>query len=171
MIAEVARNGEAVARNGEAAIDDGDFTLISGKDGSQELLERLNERFSRKQQTSQAMADYRLSAFALEQIGEILERSQEKFGDIARERCAALLVTAMQDAADDPRRPTVSWRSIPCGKVGIYHIRNSESVCPILSVQSESHATISSSNWVRTTSLIYWALSMTACCSAAHSGG
>ncbi|MCF6367481.1 ribbon-helix-helix domain-containing protein [Rhizobium halophilum] len=37
------------ARNGEAAIDGGDFTLISGKDGSKELLERLNTNFARKQ--------------------------------------------------------------------------------------------------------------------------
>lgn len=35
---------ERVAEQGMAAIDNGDFTLISGADGSRDLLDRLNAR-------------------------------------------------------------------------------------------------------------------------------
>lgn len=71
------------------------------------------------------MADYRLSAFAEAQIEEVLERSQEKFGGITRERYATLLVTAMQDVADEPNRQLISWKRASSANVGVYHIRDS----------------------------------------------
>lgn len=76
------------------------------------------------------MADYRLSAFAETQIEEILERSQETFGSITRERYAILLVAAMQDVADAPHRHGVSWKRTPSGNVGVYHIRDSRRRVP-----------------------------------------
>lgn len=58
------------------------------------------------------MAEYRLSVPAEAQIYEILDWSQENFGDISRERYAALLVTAMKDVADDPNQKAVSWKRV-----------------------------------------------------------
>lgn len=50
------------------------------------------------------MADDRLSAPAEAQIDQILEWSQEKFGDLARERYAALLVATMESVAEGPEQ-------------------------------------------------------------------
>lgn len=76
------------------------------------------------------MAEYRLSRPAEAQIDEILNWSQEKFGEIARERYAALLVQAMQDVANNPRQKSVLWKSMPTGEVGVYHIRHSRERVP-----------------------------------------
>ncbi|WP_091585619.1 type II toxin-antitoxin system RelE/ParE family toxin [Mesorhizobium qingshengii] len=71
------------------------------------------------------MAEYRLSAPAEAQIDKILDWSQEKFGDLSRERYAALLVAAMEDVADDPEQKSVSWRRTTFGSIGAYHIGHS----------------------------------------------
>jgi plasmid stabilization system protein ParE len=71
------------------------------------------------------MAEYRLSRPAEIQIDEILNWSQEKFGEITRERYAAILIKAMEDVADQPRHTSVKWRRMASGNVGIYHISHS----------------------------------------------
>lgn len=71
------------------------------------------------------MADFRLAAPAEAQIIEILKYSASEFGDIARERYAALLVQAMQDIAKMPDRPAVTWKETDLGRFGIYHVRHS----------------------------------------------
>ena len=71
------------------------------------------------------MAEYRLSAPAEAQIEEILDWSQEKFGERTAERYAALLVKAMEDVADHPRQKSVLWKRVAAGEVGVYHIRHS----------------------------------------------
>lgn len=76
------------------------------------------------------MAEYRLSAPAEVQIDEILDRSQEKFGDLSRERYAALLVAAMEDVADDPEQKSVSWKHVAFGRIGVYHISHSRRHVP-----------------------------------------
>jgi toxin ParE1/3/4 len=76
------------------------------------------------------MAKFRLAATAEDQIANILIRSEEKFGELSRERYAVLLVTAMQDVATDPFRQSVSWKRISSGKVGIYHIAHSRKHVP-----------------------------------------
>jgi toxin ParE1/3/4 len=76
------------------------------------------------------MAGYRLAASAERQIEEILFVSQDKFGSATRERYAALLVTAMQDVADNPRRRRVTWKRTSSGDIGVYHIRESRKSAP-----------------------------------------
>jgi toxin ParE1/3/4 len=71
------------------------------------------------------MGEYRLSGPAEAQIDEILVWSQEKFGEVTRERYAALLVKAMEDVAAEPRRRSVSWKRITSGEVGVYHVGHS----------------------------------------------
>ena len=76
------------------------------------------------------MAEYRLSAPAEAQIDQILEWSQEQFGDQARERYAALLVAAMEDVAEDPSRAAVVWRRSGRADLGIYHVSHSRERVP-----------------------------------------
>lgn len=76
------------------------------------------------------MAEYRLAAPAEAQIDQILRWSQDRFGDRARERYAALLVTAMEDVADHPRRVTVDWKRLARVEVGVYHIGHSRDHVP-----------------------------------------
>ncbi|TPK70079.1 type II toxin-antitoxin system RelE/ParE family toxin [Mesorhizobium sp. B2-4-17] len=76
------------------------------------------------------MAEYRLSAPAEAQIDEILDWSQEKFGDRSRERYATLLIAAMEDVADDPEQKSVSWRRTAFGSIGAYHISHSRRRVP-----------------------------------------
>lgn len=76
------------------------------------------------------MGRYRLSSRAEGQIDEILDWSQEKFGELTRERYAALLVTAMEDVADDPEQEAVAWKRSRSGKVGVYHVGHSREHVP-----------------------------------------
>lgn len=76
------------------------------------------------------MAEYRLSAPAEAQIGQILEWSQEKFGDQARERYAALLVAAMENVAKEPNQATVIWKRTSRIDLGLYHVRHSRDRVP-----------------------------------------
>lgn len=71
------------------------------------------------------MAEYRLSRLAEQQIEDILLDSEVRFGVLARQRYAALLLKAMQDVANDPRQPTVTWPERLHRIVGVYHIRHS----------------------------------------------
>jgi toxin ParE1/3/4 len=50
------------------------------------------------------MLRYRLSAAARADVVEILAWSQEQFGESARLRYEALLVTALRDIAEQPER-------------------------------------------------------------------
>jgi toxin ParE1/3/4 len=76
------------------------------------------------------MAEYRLSAPAEAQIDEILDWSQQNFGELSRERYATLLVAAMEDVADDPNQKSVSWKRVAQGRVGVYHISHSRQHVP-----------------------------------------
>jgi toxin ParE1/3/4 len=71
------------------------------------------------------VARYRLAATALEQIGGILDWSEEQFGAHARERYEELLLTAMQDVADTPKRANVTWMRLTRMEIGVYHIAHS----------------------------------------------
>ena len=71
------------------------------------------------------MADYRLAAPAAAQIDDILDWSERTFGARAGMRYAALLVNAMADVADDPRRPAVIWKRRGRSTIGIYHLGHS----------------------------------------------
>lgn len=71
------------------------------------------------------MVEYRLAGPAEAQIDDILAWSQDRFGELARERYAALLVTAMEDVAADPQQAGVSWRRLGQIDVGLYHIGHS----------------------------------------------
>lgn len=51
------------------------------------------------------MARYRLSAAAQTDLVDILARTHENFGDAARKRYEALVVTALRDIASRPDRP------------------------------------------------------------------
>ena len=51
------------------------------------------------------MAGYRLSASAQADIIDILEWTQARFGDAARERYEVLIATAIRDIAAEPDRP------------------------------------------------------------------
>ncbi|WP_181168816.1 type II toxin-antitoxin system RelE/ParE family toxin [Mesorhizobium sp. B2-4-17] len=76
------------------------------------------------------MAKYRLSTPAEAQIDEILDWSEQNFGELARERYAALLVAAMDDVAGHPRQKTIFRKRLASGEVGIYHIRHSRKHVP-----------------------------------------
>jgi toxin ParE1/3/4 len=76
------------------------------------------------------VADYRLAASAEAALDDILSWTQDNFGDMARERYAALLVTAMYDVAEEPRRTNVSWKRLKRADVGIYHIMHSKGRVP-----------------------------------------
>lgn len=71
------------------------------------------------------MARFRLSAPAEAQIGDILAWSEDNFGERTRERYAALLVRAMHDIAENPRRASVVWKRFAVGLIGVYHLRHS----------------------------------------------
>jgi len=68
------------------------------------------------------LADYRLSKPAEDKLDEILERSEEEFGELTRERYALLLTTAMVDIAEVPKRQGVKWVSCLRQRIGVYHI-------------------------------------------------
>ena len=71
------------------------------------------------------MPAYRLSGVAEQQIREALAWSEDRFGEVARSRYAALLVTAMTDVAKDPDQPNVAKVRIGGRDLGLYHIARS----------------------------------------------
>ena len=113
------------------------------------------------------MAEYRLSAPAVSQIEEILDCSQEKFGERTAERYAVLLVKAMEDVAEHPRQKTVLWKRTVAGEVGVYTYVTVGNTFPTLLARLEIPGTISSSALDGTESLIFLDLSTSACCSTA----
>jgi toxin ParE1/3/4 len=76
------------------------------------------------------MADFRLAAPAAAQIDSILDWSEGTFGTQASARYAALLVSAMADVADDPRRPAIIWKRWRRSNIGLYHIGHSRERVP-----------------------------------------
>ena len=76
------------------------------------------------------MADFRLAASAEAALDDILLWSQRTFGPQARQRYAALLVTAMQDVAEQPNRTNVSWKRLKSGPIGVYHVGHSKAHAP-----------------------------------------
>lgn len=66
------------------------------------------------------MADFRLAAPADAQLGDILAWSDQQFGAPASRRYAALLAGAMQDVADNPRRPAIVWHQASGQRLGVY---------------------------------------------------
>jgi toxin ParE1/3/4 len=68
---------------------------------------------------------YRLSAAAEADIVELLVYTQERFGDVARQRYEALLVAALRDIAADPHRPGSVARPELGRAVRSYHLRHS----------------------------------------------
>ena len=71
------------------------------------------------------MAEFRLSASAETAIDDILVRSERTFGELARERYAALFVAAMTDVADDLNRPGVKRIETSRHPLALYHIGRS----------------------------------------------
>lgn len=65
------------------------------------------------------MAEFRLAAAAEAQLGALLAQPAD---DPARRHRAARLVAAMQDVADNLRRPAIVWHAIPGGRIGVYPV-------------------------------------------------
>lgn len=87
---------------------------------------------------------YRLSAQAAAHLDEILDWSEVQFHTAGRMRYTTLLVQAMQDVADDPRRVGVEWVGQPGRRIGLYHLRHSRKHVPDPSerVQEPRHAVV-----------------------------
>jgi toxin ParE1/3/4 len=68
------------------------------------------------------MAQYRLSAVAQVDILDILAWSHEQFGEEARERYEALIVTALRDVAAQPDRPGGAERQELGANVRSWHL-------------------------------------------------
>ncbi len=66
------------------------------------------------------MAEFRLAAPADAQLGDILAWSIQQFGAPAQRRYAGLLADAMQDVADNPRRPAIVWHPASGQRLGVY---------------------------------------------------
>jgi|ERR1700692_1204933 toxin ParE1/3/4 len=71
------------------------------------------------------MPVYRLSAAAEEDIIRLLTYTHDRFGEIARRRYEALLVTGLQDIASNPERPGSVARPELGHAVRSYHLRHS----------------------------------------------
>jgi toxin ParE1/3/4 len=71
------------------------------------------------------VGEFRLSRVANAQVVDILARSEDMWGEQARERYAALLAAAMSDIADDPRNPLIHWKHVRGITLGLYHIEHS----------------------------------------------
>lgn len=71
------------------------------------------------------MADFRISAAAQADIIELLARTHERFGKLARSRYEHLLVTALGDLAVDPDRIGTVKRPELGEGVRSYHLRHS----------------------------------------------
>jgi toxin ParE1/3/4 len=68
---------------------------------------------------------YRLSAAAEEDIIQLLAYTQDRFGELARRRYEALLVSGLKDVASDPERPGSVARPELGPAVRSYHLRHS----------------------------------------------
>jgi toxin ParE1/3/4 len=71
------------------------------------------------------VAVYRLSATAEADIIQLLAYTQERFGEIVRQRYEALLVAALRDIAADPGRQGSVARPELGADVRSYHLRHS----------------------------------------------
>ncbi|MGR9171745.1 type II toxin-antitoxin system RelE/ParE family toxin [Rhizobium sp. KDH_Rht_773_N] len=71
------------------------------------------------------MADFRISAAAQADIIELLARTHERFGELARSGYEHLLVTALGDLAVDPDRIGTVKRPELGEGVRSYHLRHS----------------------------------------------
>jgi toxin ParE1/3/4 len=71
------------------------------------------------------MALYRLSALATIDIIDALAWSDVRFGEVARRRYEALIVTALHDVAADPLRPGSIGRPELGADVRSYHLSSS----------------------------------------------
>lgn len=76
------------------------------------------------------MSRYRLTDSAEVELGEILDWSESRFGVMARDRYLALILAALRDVADDPKRKSVHWHRIGTNQIGVYHIANSRDRTP-----------------------------------------
>src|SRR5688572_33099299 len=70
------------------------------------------------------MTRFRLSSPAQADLLAILETSLERWGPQSRSRYAALLVTAMQTVAADPRGPTTRERKDLLPELRSFHVRH-----------------------------------------------
>lgn len=71
------------------------------------------------------MAVIRISATAEADVISMLVWTKDRFGDIARRRYEALLVTALRDVAFDPERPGSAARPELGPAIRSYHLRHS----------------------------------------------
>ncbi|MEJ1977960.1 MAG: type II toxin-antitoxin system RelE/ParE family toxin [Acetobacteraceae bacterium] len=71
------------------------------------------------------MPAYRLSAAAETDIVLLLAHTQARFGETARQRYEALLVTGLRDVSSDPERPGSAARPELGPAVRSYHLRHS----------------------------------------------
>lgn len=71
------------------------------------------------------MGTYRLPSRVEARIAALLDEGAEAFGEAARDRYAALIVQAMQDVADDPRRNGAKADPAADPAALFYHIRHS----------------------------------------------
>lgn len=78
------------------------------------------------------MAVIRLSAAAEADIVSILAWTEDRFGDIARHRYQALLITALRDIASDPERPGSAARPELGPAIRSYHLRHSRERASVL---------------------------------------
>ncbi|WP_148219208.1 type II toxin-antitoxin system RelE/ParE family toxin [Azospirillum sp. B510] len=67
------------------------------------------------------MNAFRLSGPAEAELDDILDWSERNFHEVGRIRYAALLVQAMRDIVDDPRRSGIEWVQTAGQRVGLYH--------------------------------------------------
>jgi len=82
------------------------------------------------------VAAFRLSAPAEAALDDILKWSAAHFH-------AALLVQAMQDVADDPERPGITWVRIRQAMIGLYHLRHSRGgFDPVARVNQPRHLVV-----------------------------
>ncbi|MEI9986189.1 MAG: type II toxin-antitoxin system RelE/ParE family toxin [Aliidongia sp.] len=76
------------------------------------------------------MVEYRLAVTAEAEIRRILDRSEERFGNIGRARYAALIVAAMEDVAGNRHQALVDWRRLSRIEIGVYRIAHSRDRVP-----------------------------------------
>jgi toxin ParE1/3/4 len=89
------------------------------------------------------VAAFRLSAPAEAALDDILKWSAAHFHEAGRRRYAALLVQAMQDVADDPERPGITWVRIRQAMIGLYHLRHSRGgFDPVARVNQPRHLVV-----------------------------
>lgn len=76
------------------------------------------------------MSDYRLGARVAARIRALLIDGEDRFGPLARDRYAALILQAIRDVAEEPDRS--SARRVPFAdrKARLYHLRHSRERVP-----------------------------------------